>query len=87
MEAQGAQPFIAAADAYAEWVNVARDAMAPLPGGTAGGAAVFDLLDLDAAVAAHCAATGAEEPADPAKRLDIHLALLYAQLDKLSSQA
>lgn len=84
--AQDAQPFIAAADAYAEWVNTAREVMARLPAGDAGGAAVFDLLDLDAAVAAHCAATGLDEPIDPAKRLDMHIALLYAELDKLSSQ-
>ena len=84
--AQGAQPFIDAADAYAEWVNVAREMIGRLPDGDAGRAAVFDVLDLDAAVAAHCAQAGVVQPADPAKRLDMHIALLYAQLDKLVPQ-
>lgn len=84
--AQGAQPFIDAADAYAEWVNVARDVIARLPDGDAGGAAVFDLLDLDTVIAAHCAEAGVTEPADPAMRLDMHIALLYKELDKLNPQ-
>lgn len=86
LAAQGAQPFIDAADAYAEWVNVAREVIGRLPEGDAGGAAVFDLLDLDAAIAAHCAAAGVAEPADPAMRLDMHIGLLYAQLDKQNTQ-
>ena len=84
--AQGAQPFIAAADAYAEWVNVARAVLANRPEGNAGNAAASDLLDLDAAIAAHCAAIAADEPIDPAKRLDMHIALLYAELEQLTSQ-
>lgn len=84
--AQGAQPFIDAADAYAEWVNVAREAIGRLPDGDAGGAAVFDLLDLDTALAAHCAEAGVAPPTDPAMRLDMHLGLLYAALDTLDPQ-
>ncbi|MDP3907122.1 YkgJ family cysteine cluster protein [Novosphingobium sp.] len=86
VEAQQAQPFIAAADAYAEWVNAARDVLGQLPDGDAGGAAVFELLDLDAAIAAHCAQAGVAEPGEPAKRLDMHIALLYAELNKLNQQ-
>lgn len=86
LTAQQAQPFIAAADAYAEWVNVARDVIGRLADGDAGGAAVFDLLDLDTAVAAHCAQAGEAEPTDPAMRLDMHIALLYKELDKLNQR-
>lgn len=80
--AQGAAPFIAAADAYFAWYCraharlVAGGATADAAGEEAG-----DLLDIDRQLARHCRARGIAEPADLAARLHLHLAILDAYLE------
>jgi Fe-S-cluster containining protein len=80
--AQGAAPFIAAADAYFAWYCRARARLA------AGGAmadpaetGAADLLDIDSQLATHCRARGMAEPQDMAARLRLHLAILDGQLE------
>jgi len=75
--AQGALPFMQAADAYAQWV---RDANAYLE--TAEDAAADDLVDMDGAIARHCEETGAAEPADIEQRRLLHMEILYRQINQ-----
>ena len=75
--AQGALPFMRAADAYAQWV---RDAHAFLE--HAQNRAADDLVDMDAAIAGHCARTGAPEPDDIEQRRLLHMDILYLQLNQ-----
>jgi len=75
--AQGALPFMRAADAYAQWV---RDAHAFLE--RAQDHAAEDLVDMDAAIAGHCRKTGAPEPVDIEQRRLMHMHILYLQLDQ-----
>ncbi|MEG3148106.1 YkgJ family cysteine cluster protein [Sphingomonas sp. RT2P30] len=78
--AQGAAPFIAAADAYFAWYCRARERLAAgMPDETAGKST--DLLDIDGQLAAHCRAQGMVEPADLEARLALHLAILDAELE------
>ncbi|HVA12233.1 MAG TPA: YkgJ family cysteine cluster protein [Stellaceae bacterium] len=82
---QGAAPFMRAADEYANWVRHAIAALGggidrPAPGDHAEG---FDLVDMDAAIAAHCAAAGIDEPADIEARKALHLTILYRQLEEV----
>lgn len=78
---QGAEPFIAAADAYFDWYCRARhcDPDAVAPDG--------DPLDLDAQVAAWCRARGVEEPADIDERRRLHLLMLDQLIDGGGSNA
>jgi hypothetical protein len=78
VEAQGAAPFIHAADAYFRWFVRAQDRVAAGEGIAAD--ADDDLLDMDVQVAAHCRATGTPEPADIDDRLHLHLTILDAAL-------
>jgi Fe-S-cluster containining protein len=78
LQAQDAQPFIAAADAYYSWLCRAQDALAAgLIRADIDSAA---LLDLDSAIAGHCAASGEPEPAVLEQRLALHLRILEQQL-------
>ena len=77
--AQGALPYIRAADEYAEWVRKAhaltqetRDAPD----------AAADLLDMDAAISAHCRETQENEPADIEARRRLHMKILYRELER-----
>ncbi len=82
LAAQGAAPFMAAADAYFLWSCRARaglqepddqdDVEEPLGD--------EDLLDMDAAIASDCAASGAPEPADIESRLKLHFEILDRRL-------
>jgi Fe-S-cluster containining protein len=86
LEAQGAEPFIQAADEYMAWLNRALEhapeaaehlddkTLAPAPDDE------VDLMDMDAAIAAHRAATGAAPPADIEARKRLHLSILYEQI-------
>ena len=40
-----------------------------------------DLLDMDAAIARHCAATPETEPTDIEARKELHLKILYQELE------
>jgi Fe-S-cluster containining protein len=71
--AQGAEPFLAAADAYVAWVRAAGSA---LEGSEEDPSAAADILiDMDAAIAAY--GNGAPEPADIEARTKRHLDILY----------
>ncbi len=76
---QGAEPYIAAADAYLAWLNAALTQLrAAGLGDAAVAAAPFDdseLLDMDAALAAH-----GDTADDIEVRRDLHLAILHRQL-------
>ncbi len=88
LAAQEAEPFIRAADAYLDWIGRAltklsdgqdrtpRDLLDQAMTGEA-------LLDMDAAIARHAAATGLEPPTDIEARTALHLNLLDDQLDSL----
>lgn len=71
--AQGAMPFLQAADDYAEWVRAAQSAI------DAGEAdpdmPAEDLIDIDVAIATHL--NGAPEPDDIEARRRLHLDILY----------
>lgn len=78
--AQGAAPFIAAADAYFDWYCRARERLAA---GTAGieEGGLGDLLDIDSQLAAYCGARGMKEPELPEERMRLHLAILDGHLE------
>jgi hypothetical protein len=79
LAAQGAPPFIAAADAYFGFFCRANDRLrADTPIDAEAGR---DLLDIDSEVAAACAERGIEEPDDLDERMRIHIELLDAALD------
>jgi len=74
--AQGAEPYMRAADDYAEWV---RQAGAVLAGEEEAPAeAAYSLIDMDAAINVHCA--GKPEPHDIEERRLLHLQILYQSL-------
>lgn len=87
LEAQGAQDYIAAVDAYFRWV-LAADAALDAPGG-AGMSALAGLglgepgalLDMDTCLARYCAATNTAEPAAIDARTALHLVILHKALD------
>ena len=81
VEAQGALPFIAAADAYFRWFCDAAGRGALVSGGPADLDVSADVLDLDAAVERHCAETGTTLPVEADERLSLHLDLLYELLE------
>jgi len=75
--AQGALPFMRAADGYAQWV---RDAHAFLE--SAADRVADDLVDMDAAIARHCEKSGVPEPDDIEQRRLMHMHILYLQLNQ-----
>ena len=90
LEAQDAGSFIKAADQYFSWLCEAARALggAPdlnpstVPGGET--ALTAELLDMDAAIRHHCAVQGIEEPTDIEDRKELHLAILYEELEQYS---
>jgi uncharacterized protein len=79
--AQGALPFMRAADEYADWVRKAYAVTETADTQVGTDVSVEDILDMDAAIAAHCAETHADEPSDIEDRRKLHMAILYRQLD------
>jgi Fe-S-cluster containining protein len=77
--AQGAKPFIVAADNYFRWLCSAYERLETGPGEAAsqGSSMESDLLDIDDMVARHCAETGEPEPQNVDDRHRLHLRLLY----------
>ncbi len=69
--AQGAEPFLQAADDYGEWVRIASIAL----GGGDVAIPADGLIDMDAAIATYCA--GQPEPTDIEDRRRLHLEILY----------
>ncbi|SRR5579875_136093 len=82
---QDALAFMRAADQYVAWVRRAIEVLgAPPARGSGDGAEPLDgLLDMDAAIAAHCAANGISEPNGLEARKDLHLEILHRQLEQL----
>jgi Fe-S-cluster containining protein len=82
---QGAQPLLNAADAYFQWLCVARARTALLSDQAAieAGSEDADLLDMDAAIASYCESTGEAEPSDIDDRMRLHLALLHDAIASL----
>ncbi|MBU6297121.1 MAG: YkgJ family cysteine cluster protein [Alphaproteobacteria bacterium] len=86
LEEQEAEPFMQAADAYLEWFDAALSVLTDeldtslhsIMTATAKGD--DSVLDMDAAIADHCAATGTVEPADLDGRTALHLQILYDRL-------
>jgi len=83
LAAQQAQPYIDAADAYVNWVNDARKLMlasgsteCPVPD------TASDLLDMDRAIARHCADRGTAEPPDIEARRKLHVTILNKELEQ-----
>jgi uncharacterized protein len=88
LEAQHASPFMEAADGYFLWLSRAQAHL---------GAADVDaadtceeatemahaLLDVDAAIARHCTAASIPEPTGLEARKDLHLTILYQQLEDI----
>ncbi len=79
--AQGALPFMQAADDYADWVRKAYAAAdeagtEPVDVRSAG-----ELLDLDSTIAAYCGKRGFSEPENIEARRDLHLQILNAYLE------
>jgi Fe-S-cluster containining protein len=83
IEAQGALPFMQAADNYAQWVREAG-ALIDASGDAANGVSIpNDLLDMDSVIAAYCAETDVAEPSDIEDRRKLHMIVLYRQLDRI----
>ena len=78
LEAQGAGPFIEAADAYFAWYIRAHR----LEPAAIDGAADADLLDLDEQVAGWCRASSTAEPHDLEVRRRLHLEILSALIEE-----
>ena len=81
LRAQNTEAFISAGDAYFKWFYSAYKKLGvsdelliseAIDGGDDAG-----LLDMDAMITRHCAATGEPEPRDIEDRLQLHLRLLY----------
>jgi uncharacterized protein len=86
---QDAGPFMKYGDRYAAWVRKALAAMA-LPQDSVDeelpcdiDETAYQLVDMDAAIAEHCAARRIEEPTDLDARTDLHLAILDDRLKDL----
>jgi uncharacterized protein len=90
---QEVEPFIRAADDYYDWFCAARTYLDDgslddgsdgefLPVSAEDESVARDLLDMDAAIARHCASTGIAAPTDIETRKELHLTILYQQLDR-----
>jgi Fe-S-cluster containining protein len=83
LQAQNAQDFMTAADDYFFWlcaahVRLGEDAAGGPSGELAQDAALAaDLIDMDTAIARHCAANGTAEPQDMEDRKHLHLQILH----------
>jgi uncharacterized protein len=80
--AQGALPFMRAADEYAEWVRKADALIQKEIEDGEGEPIPNDLLDMDAAISTYCAQIGTGEPSNIEDRRKLHLEILYRQLDR-----
>ena len=81
IDAQGAGPFMAAADAYFDWTCRAYAGLAHDDGEEADlDGPDEDILDMDGAIRRECAQSGAAEPSDIEARLALHLGILDRRL-------
>ena len=81
LKSQDVEMFMNAADKYAAWVREAvgvlndKDDIGWKPAGEG------DILDMDAAIADHCASSGEVAPTDIDERKRLHLKILHSCLD------
>jgi Fe-S-cluster containining protein len=86
--AQGADPYLRAVDDYYSWLCAACENLHEASDGETVNlseqhvAIARDLLDMDAAIARHCAATELAEPTDIEARRKLHLTILHRQLEQ-----
>jgi len=86
---QDAHPFIQADDEYFFWLCAAQESLDGVGDGEAANTSAEDqevardLLDMDAAIARHCAAAEVAEPRDIEARKALHLTILYQQLEAI----
>ena len=78
LEAQGAGPFLNAADGYVEWVRAVTEFFADSDHTDAD--IDSDLVDMDAAITAYCAKHDIPEPGDMEERRVLHMKILYSPL-------
>lgn len=87
LAAQGVEPFLQAADEYVYWICALKESLdeagdAPSADVSAQAADdARDMLDMDDAIARHCAATGEAEPTEMEARRKLHLRILYELLN------
>ena len=80
--AQGAEPFMRAADEYALWLRRAAQLLDEAATDRSEGEVEdLDLLDIDSVIAADVAMSGAPEPMDIERRKALHLAILSRRLE------
>lgn len=90
LEVQGAGSFIKAADQYFSWLCEATRVLGSAPHQNQSGVSdeetvlTAELLDMDAAIRRHCEVTGIDEPTDIEDRKELHLAILYEELEQYS---
>jgi Fe-S-cluster containining protein len=84
LAAQGAGPFMQAADEYAIWLRRAAEMLDNEGPATDAAAEVedLDLLDIDSVIAAHAAESGEAAPMDIEARKALHLAILAGKLEE-----
>jgi len=88
LEAQEAEAFMTAADDYFRWFCAAQERLGnDAPTGPSDQPAqdaecAADLVDMDAAIAGHCVATGMAEPHDIEDRKQLHLKILYREITR-----
>jgi Fe-S-cluster containining protein len=88
--AQDAYPFMQAADDYFFWLCVVRESVDETSNAQAANLSsgdediARDLLDMDGAIARHCAAAEASEPTDIEARKELHLTILHQQLEAIT---
>jgi hypothetical protein len=86
LEAQEAQDFMTAADDYFGWFCAARERLGEdVPADESDepaqvAALAADLIDMDAAIARHCAATATAEPHEMEDRKRLHMEILYREI-------
>lgn len=89
LEAQGAEPFMQIADRYAQWVRSAVSALGmsideiDADPDNVRDESAFELIDMDTALAAHCAAANIAEPTGLDERVELHLKILNDGLKAL----
>jgi len=87
--AQGAHAFMRAADDYYYWLSAAHKTLDGVSEGKGTNISTDDedlardLLDMDAAIARHCVAAAVEEPTDIEARKELHLKILYQELETI----
>lgn len=80
LEAQGAVPYMRAADAYFDWVCRAQRLLGTAAGGASNPTMDTTLSDMDAAIAAHSRNAQCPEPLDIEERRRLHLEILDRHL-------